>query len=97
MDGDTADIEVALRLRVRLLDCWAPEKGQEGGQEATESLRMRAEGKDALVTIPLPTNGPVIDTRKMFTFGRFLGRLRTEEGDLGQIQVELNHATREKQ
>jgi len=86
IDGDTIEVEVRRVIRVRLLDCWAPESkidprvsqaDQEtekfAGQASKENLRRLAEGRDVVVQIPSE-----VDVAKAITMGRWLGRVWLE-------------------
>lgn len=95
LDGDTLEVEITRRVRVRLLDCWAPETRDPGGPESTENLkRLLADGEVTLL-VPMQTE----DVSDIWTFGRALGYVwSTADADksVSQLQVEQGHATREK-
>lgn len=100
IDGDTIEVEVRRRLRVRLLDCWAPEthttdsEEKERGFAAKEFLHNLINGKDVSVEIELEPDGKFGD---QMTFNRILGRVYLEgEIDVSQIMVESGHATKER-
>lgn len=94
VDGDTLDVTLTIKSRVRLLDCWAPEAKDEGGQQATDHLRELALHQHGLLTIPIePDKG----LSALFTFGRVLGRIEVNGTDLSTAQVAAGFATREKQ
>lgn len=84
IDGDTVDVQISRVLRVRLLDCWAPETRSTDpmekalGRAAREHLTELAEGRFCLLHIPADERGRVSD---VFTFGRVLGRLWVTPGD----------------
>jgi endonuclease YncB( thermonuclease family) len=95
LDGDTIEVEITRRLRVRLLDCWAPETRDPGGPESTANLK-RLLG-DGSVTLLVPTDSE--DISDIWTFGRALGYVwSTADADksVSQLQVEQGHATTEK-
>lgn len=86
VDGDTLEVEVRRVIRVRMLDCWAPEskidpRVPEGsqtaeklaGQSAKENLRKLAEGRDVVVQIPSD-----VDVARAITMGRWLGHVWLE-------------------
>lgn len=94
-DGDTMTVRVSVDLRVRLLDCWAPElKTRDAaekvkGAAAMEHLRKLAPtGSKAQLTIPL--NGDRLDD--ILTLGRVLGRVSVDGKDLSEQQVKAGHA-----
>lgn len=86
IDGDTLEIEVRRVIRVRMLDCWAPESKLDprvsqadretekfAGQASKENLRRLAEGRDLIVQIP---SGE--DVAKSITMGRWLAHVWVE-------------------
>lgn len=85
IDGDTIDVEVTRTIRVRMLDCWAPESHVDSRLPADEqaaekrrgllskrNLVALAQGQPVIVQIPTAASGDVAD---VFTFGRALGRV----------------------
>lgn len=108
IDGDTCEVIVATKLRVRLLDCWAPEskidprvpteqqKAElQRGLASKENLAKLMLGKRVRVQIPLAMDG---DVSKSITLGRVLGRVWVDgdEKSVNQIQVEQGFATEKK-
>lgn len=96
VDGDTVRVEIKIQASVRMLDCWAPEtRGGErqAGEASRDHLTAAAQGRDALLTIPL---GGAARLDDLFTFGRVLGRVSVDGQDLSKLQVESGHATRQK-
>lgn len=109
IDGDTLEIEVKRVLRVRMLDCWAPESRRDPrldeskqqaektrGQAAKAHLTELADGQEVTVQIPLSPDG---DVAKVWTMGRVLGHvwLRSEPCEsLSEMQVKAGHAKKEK-
>lgn len=106
IDGDTIEVEVRRVIRVRLLDCWAPESkidprvsrtDQEtekfAGQASKEHLRKLVEGRDVVVQIPSD-----VDVAKAITMGRWLGRVWLEgDGEsLSEKQVRSGFAEKVK-
>lgn len=106
VDGDTVDLEIRRTIRVRLLDCWAPETHLDGrlpeakraaekadGMKSKEALKTLALGKPVILQVPTSE-----DLLKATTMGRVLGRVWLE-GDvesLNEKQVRAGNATRVK-
>jgi len=95
IDGDTVEVEVCAKIRVRMLDCWCPERYTPNGQkskEATETLLPA--GSECMLEVPLEGHDQVHD---IFSFGRILGHLYSEPfGSIAKRLVESGHATRSK-
>lgn len=98
LDGDTIEVTVTRRLRVRLLDCWAPEvKGVEKPQGLKSSQHLKEIALGVNGTLFIPTE----DARNMgdiLTLGRVLGHVWIDGSDLSlsELQVQSGHATRER-
>lgn len=109
IDGDTLEVEIRRTIRVRMLNCWAPESHRDGrvaeeereeqralGIASKKSLQSVAEDRDVIVRIPTATDG---DLSQVFTLGRVLGEvwLQSDPSEsLSERQVRLGHATKEK-
>lgn len=93
-DGDTATVEVRLKVQVRYLNCWAPELKDAGGPESRDSAKL-AEGKLARLFVPLNDAG---DIAKLFTFGRVVGELWLDGATESESQRQVNtgHASTKK-
>lgn len=98
-DGDTMTVRVSVDVRVRLLDCWAPElktKDQAEKVKGIASMKhlrgLAPVGSKAQLTIPL--NGDRLDD--VLTLGRVLGRVSVDGKDLAEQQVKANHARTSK-
>ena len=100
VDGDTIDVEVAFRFRVRLLDCWSPETRTLDRAEKIRGLAAKgymlelADG--ARVRVHIPGSDNLAD---MLTLDRALGRVwlirddgNPDNTDLSQKMVEAGHA-----
>ena len=100
VDGDTVDVEVRRRVRIRLLECWAPETRTRDADEKRRGLaakqHMRQMVMDKQVTLHIPTDGSG-DMKQVLTLNRLLGRLYLEGNDVSAAMVAAGHATREKQ
>ena len=106
VDGDTIDVEIRRTIRVRFIDCWAPETHIDGRlPEAKQAAEKKAglKAKEDLKTLAL--NKPVIlqvptseDLLKSTTMGRVLGRVWLEGDDesLSEKQVRSGNATKVK-
>tara|TARA_B100000749_G_scaffold280852_1_gene279295 strand:+ start:9446 stop:9901 length:456 start_codon:yes stop_codon:yes gene_type:complete len=92
-DGDTVTCEITMRLRVRLLDCWAPELSDSGGAESRDHLKELAEGKPGKVVVSLAGVDRLDD---VLTFGRLLAHVWVDGRDVSDAQVQTGHATRER-
>lgn len=93
VDGDTLDAIVAIRVRVRLVECWSPESNTPEGKAATLHLEELAEGKWGTLQVPIKDGNAL---RDLFSFGRLLGRVEIDGQDLADAQIEAGHATKEK-
>ncbi len=100
-DGDTVVVEVTKRLRVRLIDTWAPEirtrdlEAKRRGIAARDYLRgIIKPGQEVTLEIPTASNG---DIGKSFTFSRVLGRIYAGGDDVSKTMIEAGHATKDKQ
>ena len=101
IDGDTVEVEVYYTIRIRLIDCWAPENHRtnvpgekERGIASKANLESYAKpGDTGVVFVP---SGP--DHSKMMTLNRYLGYVWLDdfEKSLNEIQVDDGHAWRTK-
>lgn len=93
IDGDTVEVSLKFNAHIRLLDCWAPEMRDHGGEESRVHLQELSLYRDAILEIPFtPGCGP----GQIFSFERVLGRLLVDGQDLSQAQCAAGHATMEK-
>lgn len=96
-DGDTVTVEIRKQLRVRLLDCWAPEirtKDQAekaAGIKSRDYLRGLIDQKEVILSVPARRR--IGDS---FSFDRALGRIFIDGKDVSTLQVEAGMATKEK-
>ena len=108
IDGDTVDVEITRTVRVRLLDCWAPEtrtrdpvekvKGYESRKHLNSLLRQvfyndLAARKQKQVTLFIPADEQG-EIKDNFTFSRVLGRLFVNGEDVSERMVEAGKATK---
>tara|TARA_R110000824_G_scaffold162282_5_gene337929 strand:- start:833 stop:1216 length:384 start_codon:yes stop_codon:yes gene_type:complete len=110
VDGDTVDIEVTRTLRIRLLDCWAPETRTTDPVEKTKGLESKkylhnllnerfyndlAARKAKKITLFIPADEKG-EIKDNFTFSRVLGRLFVSGQDVSELMVAAGKATAEK-
>jgi endonuclease YncB( thermonuclease family) len=99
VDGDTLTTDLTLRVRIRLLDCWAPEvRGLQkaaGLKSKAKAMEICPPGSD--VRIYIPYDGRLDHS---FTFGRVLGRMWVREDDrwvdVSKEMVATGFATKNK-
>ena len=97
--GDTVDVEISRKVRVRLKDCWAPEKRsrdiveKQKGMAAFSHLATLLHEEDVVLFIPADEQGEIKD---IFTFGRVVGHVFLNEEDMSEHMIESGHATKEK-
>ena len=99
VDGDTIDVEVRRTVRIRLLECWAPETRTRDAVEKRRGLAAKDHLKDLIgskaVTLHVPTDGSG-DVAKILTLNRVLGRVYIEGVDVSAAMVAAGHATKER-
>lgn len=93
VDGDTLTVEVTVRMRTRLLDCWAPELRDPGGIASKSELTRLALGKHGRMRVPLDG---VSRVDQVFTFGRILADVWVDDASLSQQMVTRGFATKIK-
>lgn len=104
IDGDTVEIQPLLPvMRIRLLDCWAPETRTKDAAEKAAGIdsknhlrRLLMDGQRVLVEIPGKQ-----DLDDTLTMGRVLGRVWIHDNagvlqNVSELQVEAGHATATK-
>ena len=100
VDGDTVDVHLVIPLRVRLLDCWAPEvTGEDKIAGAASKAKLEEMLKPGqLVHLDVPTK-EVDALGGVLTFGRVLGNifLEDQEKSVSELMVEAGMALKEKQ
>jgi len=103
-DGDTLTVEIRLRAKVRLLNCWAPEIRRADPEEIERGLASRdhlsglAAGERGVLEIPLDGQG-IHSVGDLFSFERVLGNVYVGDPqiNLGASQVQAGHATKDRQ
>lgn len=102
VDGDTLDVEVRYVVRVRLLDCWAPESRTRDACEKQRGLAAKlhlealaAPGSPAVLFVPGTPSGELAE---LITLGRVLGHvwIADDPRSLSERQRTSGHATATK-
>lgn len=109
IDGDTLEVEIRRTIRVRMLDCWAPESTMDSrvpeerreaekarGQASKQALHELATDREVIVRIPTSRSG---DLSQSITLGRVLGEVwltSDPRESLSEKQVAAKHATKTK-
>lgn len=101
IDGDTLEVQIVKKLRVRLIDCWAPEtrtkddKEKRSGILSKEHLRYLAAGREGTLLVPGHQDNELGDA---ITMSRALGRVWVDgqERSLSELQVAAKHAATRK-
>ena len=101
IDGDTIEVSINRTIRIRLLDCWAPETRTTDDAEkalgiaALNYLTLLAISRECVVDVPIEGAAKFGDS---MTFGRVLGHVSVDGVDLAEQMVRSGHAhaTRER-
>jgi len=102
IDGDTVEVTIQRTLRIRLLDCWAPETRTKNlaekalGIQAKEHLQalIAKHGPNVRLHVPTESGGELAE---LLTMGRVLGRLHLPGvGDVSDHMVAEGLATEVK-
>lgn len=99
VDGDTIDLHITIPVRVRLLDCWAPEisgEEKESGLASKEALEgLLPQGSKVHLNVPTAEVDALAGT---LTFGRVLGQVYIPGDDVSvsQKMVVAGYATEVK-
>lgn len=96
LDGDTIEVEISRKVKIRLLDCWAPERRDDDGPASTANLKRLLAGTPLIIHVPVESG----DVEDIWTFGRVLGtvwRADCSTKSVNSMQVDEGHATKEKQ
>ena len=99
VDGDTVDVVLRIPVRVRLLNCWAPETR---GFDAVEGAKAKSQLEKMLpmgcrVVVHVPT-AQVDAMSGVFTFGRVLAEIYhpMDDESISQQMVRTGLATEAK-
>lgn len=88
VDGDTLDVELRLPVRVRLLDCWAPEtRGPErpaGLQAQAAAEALAPPGSHGILAVPTAQAEAMAD---VLTLGRVLGQFWPAGSELSLAEL----------
>lgn len=99
VDGDTIDVSLRLPVRIRLIDCWAPEvTGRQKifGEAAKAALAdMLPEGTTVVVNVP---SGEADKLGDVLTFGRALGHVWDDPDgpSIAELMIAAGYATEAK-
>lgn len=99
IDGDTLDVVLQFPVRVRLLNCWAPEiRGDSVHQGVKSKLALSGllpKGSRVMVNVPTKDAMQVSD---VLTFGRVLADVYREHDELSisERMVQDGYATQSK-
>lgn len=109
-DGDTVTVEVTTRLRVRLIDCWAPEVMTDRRVPPAEQAAAKAAGnasrehlqqmvsRSPSCRLHIPRTGD--DIGDMTSMGRVLGKIWLDDDatrSVSERMVSSGHAMKTKQ
>lgn len=94
VDGDTIEVEVTTKLRVRLIDCWAPELGTQEGKNARVFMDRMAIGKEGTLFVPRGRR----QAGDVTTLSRVLGHvwMPPYSKSLSEMMVEMKYATKDE-
>ena len=110
IDGDTVDVEITRTIRVRLLDCWAPETRTKDPEEKAKGYESKkylhnllkqvfyndlAARKQKKVALFIPADEQG-ELKDNFSFSRVLGRLFVSGEDVSELMIKAGKATRTK-
>jgi len=97
-DGDTITVDTDLGMNVwvkgvhiRLLDVWAKELKEDGGEQARDALIAMLKGKDITIQTIRRSSGTYVKS-----FNRWLGVVWADGVNVNEWMVLHNHATRER-
>ncbi|MCA9313846.1 thermonuclease family protein, partial [Candidatus Saccharibacteria bacterium] len=101
VDGDTVDVEVRRVVRIRMLDCWAPESRtrdlaeKKEGLKAKDALQKVLYGRDVIVQVPIESDARFGEAMSM---SRVLGRVidRHTKVDYSEYMVKNGYASKTK-
>ena len=106
IDGDTVDVAITRTVRVRLLDCWAPETRTKDPEEKVRGYESKkylnnllkqvfyndvAARKRKKITLFIPADEQG-ELKENFSFSRVLGRLFVDGEDVSERMVEAGKA-----
>ena len=109
-DGDTVTVEVVTRMRVRLIDCWAPETRTDGRVLPEQQAAAKAAGaasreylqqmvsRSPACKLHIPRAGDNLGD--VTSMGRFLGQIWLADDttrSVSERMVSAGHATKTKQ
>ena len=101
-DGDTVTVRITRIMKIRLLNCWAPELNEPGGKESRDNLKQliaasKAKGEKGTIHVPLvQARDGTFNPAESTSFTRVLGELYAGELNVGAAQVRAGHAKETK-
>lgn len=99
IDGDTVEVEIRTKMRVRLLSVWAPEMrggtadSRHAAQKSRQHLIALADGQPGILFVPATGAKQLGD---IFTLNRVLGELWVYGENMGAVQIKDGHASSTK-
>ena len=109
VDGDTIDVEIVKKIRVRLKDCWCPETRTKDLEKKEKGLAVKdhveillgkqelyfgePKYKEAILHIPADEED---DIKDILTMNRILGYIFVDGQDISSKMVADGHATKTK-
>lgn len=98
LDGDTIEVDVRTRMKVRIRDCWAPETRTKNESEKQRGLASRTHLEELIpagseVAVFIPMTGRIED---MLTLGRVVADVWRDGENVAELQVKAGHAQRSK-
>jgi len=100
VDGDTIDVDVTFRFRMRLLDCWCPESRTLDLAEKKRGLKAKADLAEVAAGQPIVFEIPLAGSSlaELLTLDRVLGNawIRGAKESLSEMQVRTKNASTKK-
>jgi len=98
LDGDTIEVDVRTRVKIRIKDCWAPETRTKNESEKQRGIASKSHLEELLpvgseLAVFIPMTGRIED---MLTFGRVVADVWKNGENVAELQVKAGHAQRSK-
>ncbi len=97
VDGDTVDVQIVQIVRIRLLECWAPESRTRNAEEKARGIAAKVHLQTVATAKPgtawIPTGQTFAES---LTLDRVLGHVWIDgrPDSLSELQVSSGHASR---